>query len=408
MRKIFYILFSILLFCTNSMAFEWGGGLMVFCAEHALTAEDACIGPVAADGVGCGARYMNARDYGDEFAVQLLVAMGHNDRGAKFCPVQVEGKNKNKGNAWTEYTAVGENNCLWLCLPGYTGPECATPVTTTDGVTCDATNLDASLFADLPRVANGPNIEDQVTMFNRALGNSCGVHKSQEHDEILAIRRWLPSKHGALAHRMIVRAQREGWKDMISWAAVYPALQSSDVLVCMDGFQPNATKDDCVPIDPVLCCASASDPEECMLSATCPGWDKESFDSGQLKLYYMNSSNCYQFRCSKKGYAFRSAKDRTCELCGTTSRFGASPKDGTCIECEIGKIFDENAAATGYCANTKSFTKTDLQYGPGQTRNTNFEVDNQCWTKRGPEYFECMGVSTGTETTSDNTESSGE
>ena len=196
---------------------------------------------------------------------------------------------------------------------------------------------------------------------------------------------------------MIVRAQREGWKDMISWAAVYPALQSSDVLVCMDGFQPNATKDDCVEINFNVCA----------LAMTCDGWDT-GFDETLHVMKKRETENCYEFRCVEKGYAFRSAKDRTCELCGTTSRFGASPKDGTCVECEIGKIFDENAAATGYCANTISFTKTDLQYGPGQTRNTNFEVDNQCWTKRGPEYFECMGVSTGTETTSDNTESSGE
>ena len=394
MKKLFYIL-SLSLFCSNAVAFDWGGGLMRFCGEHELNANNACIGPVGADTVGCGARYMNARDWGDEFAVQLLVAMGHNDRGARFCPVQVEGKNKNKGNAWTEYSLAADN-CIWLCLPGYTGPECAK--STSDTITtCDPTVLDKTTYQGLGRVASGPNIEDQVTMFNRALGNSCGVHKSQEHDEILAISRWLPSGHGAYVRRMIVRAQREGWKDMISWAAVYPADASSEVLVCKDGYQPNAANDDCVEINFNVCA----------LAMACDGWDT-GFDETLHVMKKRETENCYEFRCVEKGYAFRSATDKTCVPCVSSKRFGINPVNGTCVECEIGKIFDENAAATGYCANTISFTKTDLQYGPGQTRNTNFEVDNQCWTKRGPEYFECMGVSTGTETTSDNTESSGE
>ena len=54
--------------------------------------------------------------------------------------------------------------------------------------------------------------------------------------------------------------------------------------------------------------------------------------------------------------------------------------------CDLGYIFDETAANSGYCAKAKEYTKTDLQYGDGRTKNTaNMPLANQCWTDPSPD-----------------------
>ena len=89
---------------------DWGGGRWVMCGQHSLGANNACIGATQ----NCASRSMFARNYTDEWAVQMLVAMKVTKTGAMFCPVQVEGKNKNKGNAWTEYASAGSNSLRCL------------------------------------------------------------------------------------------------------------------------------------------------------------------------------------------------------------------------------------------------------------------------------------------------------
>ena len=60
--------------------------------------------------------------------------------------------------------------------------------------------------------------------------------------------------------------------------------------------------------------------------------------------------------------------------------------------CDLGYIFDETAANSGYCAKAKEYTKTDLQYGDGRTKNTaNMSLADQCWTDPSPDrYRQCV------------------
>jgi hypothetical protein len=102
---------------------SWGGGKWNLCGSHALTGSEACIGATKNS---CGIKEMYARNYTDEYALQMMVAVNINAHGAYFCPIQVEAKNKDKGNAWTEYAMIGATTgCKWLCKDGYSGSECS-------------------------------------------------------------------------------------------------------------------------------------------------------------------------------------------------------------------------------------------------------------------------------------------
>ena len=209
---------------------EWGGGKMLRCGIHMLlnNLPDACIG--VSSGENCATYKLNARNYSDEFMVLMMVARDINEHGAYFCPTQVEGKNKNKSHAWTEY-ADAHGPCHWLCKNGWGGDRCQTQVPED----CDATRIQKSDYANIGRVASGSNIENAVVMFDRAITDKCGLHGTQEHDNILAIVRYAPGGHGAFVRQMIVRSERDGWGDMKSTATVYLAEGSQEILVCKPG-----------------------------------------------------------------------------------------------------------------------------------------------------------------------------
>lgn len=350
----------------SALSGDWGGGRWVMCGQHSLGAKNACIGATQ----NCAARSMFARNYDDEWAVQMLVAMKVTKTGAMFCPVQVEGKNKNKGNAWTEYASAG-SNCVWLCKNGYTGEECATEAAA--GTTCDPTKLQASNYSSIRRIASGANIEDSVAMFGFNNNNSCGVHKKQEHDIILGVTRWTPSGHGAFVQQLVVRAERSGWKHMDSWAAIYPAGGAPEILVCKNGYKPNAGSTDCEEINMNICAQAQA----------CSGWSNAGFDEQVHVMMQPAGQSCYEFRCAQQGYAFQSTAERKCVECSSSMRDGAHPVSGLCIKCDIGKIFNSE---TGACDDADAYSKTDMQYGKGRTKD-NTKLAAQCWTIVAPEEY---------------------
>lgn len=364
---------------------NWGDGKWGVCEQHTLNSNNACIGATST----CANRAMFARNYTDEWAVQMLVAMKVTANGAQFCPVQVEGKNKNKGNAWTEYAAAG-SNCVWLCKAGFSGDGCTTELSAVSS--CDPTPLKASNYSGIGRIASGANIEDSVAMFAFNNCNGCGVHKCQEHDIILGVTHWTPSGHGAFVQQLIVRAERSGWKHMDSWATIYPASGATEILVCKNGYKPNAAGTDCDEINKNVCAQAQA----------CSGWSNAGFDEKQHVMVQPSGQTCYEFRCAQQGYAFQSAADRTCVECSSSLRDGAHPVSGLCVKCEIGKIFNRE---TGECADADALNKSDMQYGKAQTKNS-ISVDKQCWTLTTPEEYTICVTSGGARTPA-STDSSG-
>lgn len=354
---------------------NWGGGNWDSCGAHALVGSAECIGATK----DCTTKKMYARNYTDEYAVQMMVAVNITEHGAYFCPIQIEGKNKNKKNAWTEYAMIGgTTGCRWLCKDGYSGDDCSVAPGST--AKCDAVEFRRANYDGLKRVTSGANIEDDIAMFNWNHYYGCGAHKGQEHDSVLAITRWAPGGHGAFVQPLIVRAQREGWKDMISWPSIFYRVGATEILACISGYKPNAGGTDCVAISENLCAEAKS----------CPGWT--GFDESQHTFVMPTGKDCFEFRCKGENMAFASATDRSCVECTTSLRGGVSPVDGTCVKCDSGKVFNNKATtAAGHCGDATAYTKTDMQYGKGKTKNNNPEPENQCWTKTETDvYRECV------------------
>ncbi len=99
---------------------------------------------------------------------------------------------------------------------------------------------------------------------------------------------------------------------------------------------------------------------------------KDKFNSAAHDLKKIDGDACTKYFCTD-GQGFQAVGDPTCVDCGSVAvKSGPNLTNGT-------------------CKTAKAFTKTDLQYGPGETRNTNYEFDDQCWTKATPdEYKQCI------------------
>ncbi len=361
----------------SSLLSEWGGGDWAWCGSHTFESSEACIGATQS----CKIKSMYARNYTDEYALHMMVAMEINEHGAKFCPIQIEGKNKNKKNAWTEYAEIPSSaGCKWLCKDGFSGENCATAQSEVNS--CNPVEFKRSDYNNLKRVVSGANVEGGVPWFNWARGAGCGLNRSQEHDSILIITRWHPGGHGAWVQPVIVRAQREGYSNMISWPVIYPRAGASEVLACMDGYMPNPNRTDCVPIDSNVCA----------MAQACAGWNTNDFDESVHMFVVPEGKSCFEFRCKGDNMAFASATDRSCIECPASLRGGPSPVDGTCVKCDSGRVFNNIAKTISeHCGEAIAYTKTDMQYGKGKTKNTGDDISKQCWTQTETDvYRECV------------------
>ncbi len=363
---------------------NWGGGTMTYCSgDSAPNMHDVCIGEDT-----CGSNWDAVQASGDsrhDRARLMMVATKVTEHGAQLCPVQVEARRAagcGKESEWTTYVKAGDD-CVWLCQDGWTGPECDTEYA--NAYTCDNTKLQRSDYSSVKRVASGANIENEIAMFDFNKYHWCiGAHKNKytrnaEHDMILAISGWLPSGHGAYVQQMVVHARWFDGAMCNQFSALYisPAANSSRVLVCKDGYRPNAQKNDCIEINS----------EKCLYDVMCDGYTS-GFDETKYKRKYNSSGRCFKFTCLTDGQAFASSTNKTCVDCVTDLRNGVSERDGTCVRCSVGQIFD---GATSTCVAAQGYTKTDMQYGAGNSRNSVGKLDSQCWTKTTTaEYVECV------------------
>lgn len=394
MNRIFYgILLSVLVVLNgyagvqlgdaDTLLSEWGGGSWNYCAASPNIPADACIGTMEhscnsiptmdtskdkkCKFTGLPSSMVYARNYTDEAAIRMLVATSINANGAYFCPIQIEAKNKNKGDAWTEYAyATSTDKCVWLCKNGYAGDGCAKEVAydtsgnATNLSSCDANLLTRANFKSVARVSSGANIENSVAMFRANHNEACGVHEYQEHDIILAVTGWLESGHGAWVSPLEVHARRDCWKKMLSFP-VLTHLKSPThkaIMVCKDGYKYNETKTDCVEISAEKCFdAKCKNPKDCL----CSGWDKYNEAEHVLVKDKSSDNICYRYRCKEDNKGLESRTSHKCIDCVAGGRTGIA--EGVCIKCEKGKVFDATKSDSDYCVETRKLSKSDLKYG---------------------------------------------
>lgn len=80
----------------------------------------------------------------------------------------------------------------------------------------------------------------------------------------------------------------------------------------------------------------------------------------------------------------------TSPVCPSDVRHGKNPSTNECVECPIGKFFNANDSANGYCSTAIALGKSELKYGY-KSRTEKSRVSAQCWTKKNPaEYKACV------------------
>ena len=318
---------------------------------------------------------------GDDYGVLMLIAREVNENGAYFCPTTVYGEKHGRGDSWTLYGDSSQGQgCFWACKKGFSGEKCQS----TTVLACDTEPVTRSTY-DSYAMVREPEIEDYIPMFELNQYENCTYKRDifgEEHDQFLAVVDWLPSGHGVVVQPMSVRANM--WKRGNWEAAIIAYVAGTSQVLCKNGYTVNSVGTDCVPLDE----------EKCAANEMCADWATVNFDEEnmvkELSLTCVNTRGTtagVQYRCKAPGYAFASVIDHTCTPCVESMRTGINPSNGTCVTCEIGEIFD--ATAPGYCAEATGFSQEQMQYGTGQ--NKNVELELQCWTIVDPDgYSNCV------------------
>lgn len=316
----------------------------------------------------------------DEWGGVAVIALKIVERGGYFCPYQIQCANKRKDkDTWSVYylpNGYSDNKCAWLCEAGYSGENCI--ANTTTPAYCDQTQYNTQSggkFSGLSMKTSGGSsgsVESNVTGFNTWYEDG-----HFERDVLLGVVKFL--EHGVIAAPVRIACGRDNWPNNDSYLEdVYMASGAKQKLLCATGYQPNATGTDCEPINKDIC--------DTQNMRFCDGFARDKYNSS---IHTIKSvGDCVKYFCSESGKAFASATDTSCTDCATGSKGGASGINGTCVVCQTGQYFNEDTSA---CETAVAYSKTDLQYGKGKTKNTNSDVKNQCWTIVVPEdYVNCV------------------
>lgn len=317
--------------------------------------------------------------HADEWGFVAMIATKVVEHGAYFCPYQAQCSNSRKEkHAWTTYylpNGFSEDKCAWLCESGYEGEDCKEQ--SEQPPYCDKTpynTKNGGKFSGLSMKTWGGDagsVEGNVHGFN-----TWNTGNKMEHDVFLGVIKFL--EHGVMASPIHVQCGRDNWKDNDSYFDVVDTAPGTVKLLCAPGYTPNAANTDCEPKNKGIC--------EIQDIKMCDGFARDKYNSSIHTIKVVDG--CAKYFCSETGKAFVSATDTTCSDCATGSKGGASGKDGTCVKCETGQYFNTD---TSTCETATAFSKTDLQYGKGKTKNSDSDINNQCWTFVEPElYRDCV------------------
>ncbi|MDW3024260.1 MAG: hypothetical protein R8N50_01050 [Alphaproteobacteria bacterium] len=368
----------------------WGGGGFSKCGNHTINGVYAenCIGVYSVNCQRHPADFEPVPQDKDEVkdhVYQMMMAVDVNEKGAYFCPIQVETSTKNTGKSSLKYVQIGSSDrCRWLCKEGYSGDKCQDKAD--DVAFCDTAPFSRSDYTALNLVTSGADFSESIAQFE----NKANEHKlckvgirEQEHNSVLMVTRWASGGYGAWVAPVIIRAQYAKEGNKRAWPAIYPRTGAEEQLVCVSGYRPNVGRTDCIQINSELCQRA---------DLGCPDLDKSGYnDSIHVKIM-PSVEKCPDFRCKDSNQAFVSTMDKTCVSCPRTLVSGVSPIDGTCVTCESGYAFNPRATvASQLCKTALRLTKTDMQYGFGYTKNSRPDVDEQCWSMMQiDEYRACV------------------
>ncbi len=325
---------------------------------------------------------MSPGTWNDESAIVAVVAVEIVEHGGYFCPLQIQcanlDQNKYKNSSWTTYyhpSGYSADKCAWLCETGYAGQKCAKQTSylpqskildLTSGISVKKGGKDAG------------NIEDQIYAFH-TWGFNNGQNQNQK-DLLLGAVSF--TEYGVMARPVSIECDKDGKKSFVNKVAAYSSLTQK--LLCAEGYAANQNNTECIPMtmEMLNLTTQVSDQKK-----MCSGWTEEGYNSA---IHNIDATgNCVKYMCKDKTKAFPASGNFECAECAGSIRGGQNPLTGLCVKCEqLGQYFDTK---TGECKNAMAFTRIDMQYGKGKTKETNTKPENQCWTKVSPEdYKDCV------------------
>lgn len=312
---------------------------------------------------------------GDEFGGVALLSSSLVEHGGYFCTYQVQCHNKHC-KAYSNslyYQPTGFNaakHCEWLCADGYSGTNCTTPPSGIP-LTCDSANYKTKFKGVSMIKSGGRDVEQQVQGWNTESSHYSG----RERDMLVGVIKYLD--HGVIAAPIAIQCYAENRHYNDSWIESVMIKPSYRVL-CAPGYRANSSNTDCEIISQDLCTMQSI--------GMCAGFDRTAYDETIHRLD--TKDGCAKYFCAESGYAFPSSSDVSCAECATGVMGGAHPKTGVCVKCTTGQFFNEK---TGSCETAAAYSKSDLQYGKGKTKNNVPDIKNQCWTQvNTDDYKDCV------------------
>lgn len=296
-------------------------------------------------------------------SIVAVVANRIYENGGVFCTTQIQAGN-NYYTLWIDYYKTSGYKCFTICKPGYYGDDCSS----TEADKCDKDTDFTKIFDKSQydmRIGTGKTkgrFTKEMDVFSY---DEPGTAKEKENVVLGVIKRL---KHGVIVAPVKIVGRRNGNFLDIDTRIMSTRSNGSNTLLCAAGYKANTDKTDCV--EGVSLCETNSQIE------WCPGYNGTEYNSEQHG--WKKQGSCKVYYCKLAGYGFKSATDRTCELCGTDLRSGASRSTGTCTTCPIGQCFTD-----GECGNCK-YTISKLQMARGYKYD---ETDKECWRETDPKKF---------------------
>ena len=341
--------------------------------------------------------------YDDEYAIVGVVAMQIVEHGGYFCPQQIQCANTNcNRRSWSLYfnpTGYSADKCVWLCEKGYSGTNCSKLVNVVAGSTVETNK--SGLFGGLDLKTSGGE-DDGTEHANYAFSTwfDKSTEYSQERDVLLGAVEF--KAHGIVAGPVSINCKADskcGNNSFVSDVSRYS--NANYKLLCAEGYIPDSTNSECIPLTQQMFDLMVAMGDK---KSMCSGWSQDAYNGEIHRLD--TEGDCVKFFCKDSTKAFPASGNFECEDCARDIRGGQDPKNGQCVVCDrVGQYFNTDTSA---CANADAYKKSDLQYGKGKTKDSDADVDNQCWTKVTiEEYAPCVkGESVSTTDASSSTSSS--
>lgn len=325
-----------------------------------------------------------------QYAIVAVIAKQIVEHGGYFCPQQIQcGTELLSEKSWTWYynpAGFDESMCAWFCEPGYTGNGCADQ-TSLIGAMDKQTNK-SDLYAGLSLNTNKKAGLTEASVSGFAEWGNTQNYKDGR-DILLGVVDF--REHAVVVGPVSVSCHAESWGTKVAYVnkvSQYndPALYKT---LCAEGYILNSMGTDCVKMTEEMLNlqkemnGTSGQPKKQM----CSGWTDSGYDSA---IHNIDSTGeCVKYVCKDKTKAFPAPGNYECTECAGSVRGGQNPLTGLCVICEqVGQYYD---VKTRSCKDALAFSKIDMQYGKGKTKDSYNRTDDQCWTKVSPdEYKDCV------------------